>query len=128
MRTENEETVVQASHRDPEIWTRYRGFGVRSNTLISRGLTDTRGMTIGTVEIEPGGELQRHSHPQAETYFVIDGTAEVETGDRVHRVSAGGAVHIPGDLPHACRNAGDTSLRFAYFFNTDSIDDVEYDW
>ena len=41
------------------------------------------------------------------------------------RAEAGAAILIPGGAVHSCRNAGASDLRFAYFFATDSFEDVE---
>jgi quercetin dioxygenase-like cupin family protein len=53
----------------------------------------------------------RHQHMECEqTYFVVEGEAEVELDGKVHRLSRGGVVYIPRLTDHAIRNAGDSDL------------------
>jgi quercetin dioxygenase-like cupin family protein len=41
-----------------------------------------------------------HTHAWDETYYVLDGQIDVLLGDRVHTVSQGELVFIPGGTPH----------------------------
>ena len=95
-------------------------------TLTSADRAPSRGLTSGVAEIEPGGGLALHRHAPHEVYYILDGHGVVTLGDQEHVVGPGAAVYIPGDTPHAFRNAGTTLLRFFWVFPTDSYGDVEY--
>ena len=52
-----------------------------------------------------------HRHKECEqTYFVLEGEAEVTLDGKAHRVCEGGVVYIPRLTDHAVRNAGDSEL------------------
>lgn len=46
-----------------------------------------------------------HQHAWDEAYFVLEGVLEVTVGDAVHRLEAGGFIHVPGGTVHSYRNA-----------------------
>ena len=95
-------------------------------TLISRGVTRSRSLTLGVASLPPGGALREHRHTQEEVYLVLEGSGLVKVGDEQVAVESGSAVFIPGDALHSCENTGTADLRMAYVFPADSFDEVEY--
>jgi mannose-6-phosphate isomerase-like protein (cupin superfamily) len=52
-----------------------------------------------------------HQHKECEqTYFVLEGDAEVTLNGKVEKVGKGGIVYIPRLTDHAIRNVGDAEL------------------
>lgn len=52
-----------------------------------------------------------HRHKECEqTYFVLEGEAEVTLAGKVHRLRKGGVAYIPRLTDHAVKNAGDSEL------------------
>ena len=52
-----------------------------------------------------------HQHKECEqTYFVLEGEAEVTLSGQVHGLRKGGVVYIPRLTDHAVRNTGDSDL------------------
>ncbi|HRV95790.1 MAG TPA: cupin domain-containing protein [Anaerolineae bacterium] len=54
-----------------------------------------------------------HTHPQQETFHILEGRYEIYGQDEAgHKVAtpapAGSIVHVPGGVPHGFRNVGDT--------------------
>jgi uncharacterized cupin superfamily protein len=45
-------------------------------------------------------------HSGVEFGFLLEGELEVTIGDRIHRLSAGDAVHFASSMPHRFRNRG----------------------
>lgn len=125
----DEPAFVQESDLAWEGWAEdqvaQRG-SVKWKTLISAGMTPSRGLTAGVALIAPGGDLRPHHHSQAEIYLVLEGTGEVMIEGAARAVGAGTTVFIPGDAVHSIENHGATELRFAYVLQADSFDDVEY--
>lgn len=95
-------------------------------TLISKGVTRSRNLTLGVMRIPPGGALGEHRHGQEEVYLVLEGTGVLRVGAEELAVEAGTAVFVPGDQPHSCQNVGTSDLRIACVFPADSFDEVEY--
>ena len=100
-------------------------------TLFSADRTDTTGLVMGIAEIPAGAHRpsRGHSHPQAETYVILSGVADVRIDGCEPRIMRpNDAVWIPGGVEHIALNASDTeSLQLLYIFGgTDSFDEVEY--
>jgi quercetin dioxygenase-like cupin family protein len=64
-------------------------------------------------ELEPGGCVNAHIHTFEESFYVMDGQLTVETGDGRFGLKEGdyGIVHVAA--PHAVRNLGTTTVRWA---------------
>ena len=100
-------------------------------TLFSADRTATSGLVVGIAEIPAGAHRpsRGHLHPQAETYVILSGVADVRIDGCEPRIMCpNDAVWIPGGVEHIALNASDTeSLRLLYIFGgTDSFDEVEY--
>jgi quercetin dioxygenase-like cupin family protein len=68
------------------------------------------------VELPPGAESGKHTHPGAELAYVLEGavTVEIEGRDPV-TVKSGSAIHVaPGDV-HNLKNAGKEPVKAVVF-------------
>lgn len=65
----------------------------------------------GLSEIEAGSSSNRHSHPNEEIFFVVDGAGEIEVDDFLYAVEPGSAVRIPPDAQHRIFNRGSGPMR-----------------
>src|ERR1700757_2246086 len=74
--------------------------------LLSPPTEDAYCVMIGT--IPPGGGVPLHSHPEAESFYVLSGVVEalVQTtgGLEWQRLAQGDFIHIPAGVKHAWRN------------------------
>ena len=95
-------------------------------TLLSQGMTPTKGLTCGVATLEPGGWLGLHRHAPPEIYYVLSGTGIVTLDGKEAPIKAGSAVFIPGMAEHGIRQTGGDVLRLFYAFPVDSFDGVEY--
>ena len=69
------------------------------------------GYTLKRIVVNPGQRLSLQYHEfRAEHWTVVQGTAEAEVDGVVHRVPAGGHVHVPLRAPHRIRNLGEGPL------------------
>ena len=60
-----------------------------------------------------GGTIGLHKHPTVEhQQYVIKGRMRLQLGYESHEVSAGQAIYIPADTPHAYLNIGDEVAEF----------------
>ena len=113
---------------DTESWRSETAGSVDWWTLFSADRTATEGLTVGVAEIPVGAPrpARGHQHAQAEVYYFLSGSGEVMVNGEATQVTAGDAVHIPGDAEHLAVNTGDEPLRLLYVFATDSFADIEY--
>jgi quercetin dioxygenase-like cupin family protein len=119
-------------HIDDRPWERWpaeqraQPGDARWKTLISAGLTASRGLTLGVSELPPGGVLPAHRHAQPEVYLVLDGTGVVTIQGSSTVVGQGCGLFIPGNAVHSMESTGETPLRVAYVFAADAFEDVNY--
>ncbi len=96
-------------------------------TLFSADLTPTERMSVGLMELEPGGTgLKPHRHEQPEIYHVVAGTGLLTIDGVETIIGQGCTAFIPGDAEHGIRNRGADVLRVFYVFPTDRFADVVY--
>jgi quercetin dioxygenase-like cupin family protein len=64
------------------------------------------------VEVKPGGNTLRHSHPYEHTMFFLEGTGEVVEENGVSPISPMEVIYIKSNELHQIRNTGDRPLKF----------------
>lgn len=99
---------------------------VRWKTLLGGERTASHSLTLGFAELSPGEKLVRHRHLQVETYYILEGSGQVEIEGAVYPLEAGAAVFIPGNAWHQLSNTGPDFLRLIYTFPVDKFSEVEY--
>ena len=72
--------------------------------FVSKELTGTDAMLAGVMHYKKGASSPYHYHENCEHfYFMIDGTATVETPEGVRNVKGGDMVFIPAEEKHRLR-------------------------
>ena len=66
--------------------------------VLPKGMTAPFGHAWGY--LENGKEMEGHSHPTTEVYFVFAGTGTVVVGEESAKVSCGDVIEIPPDVYH----------------------------
>jgi len=65
----------------------------------------------------PGYRTPPHVHPgMDESFYVLEGTLELEVGGTTHTLAAGSYVHIPRGTPHAQGSADDLPVKLLTTF------------
>ena len=92
--------------------------GGHNNTILAsevlpEGMTAPFGHAWGY--LENGGEMEGHSHPTTEVYFVFSGGGTVVVGEEKAKVSCGDVIEIPPDTYHTmiCDKGEDAVLLWA---------------
>jgi quercetin dioxygenase-like cupin family protein len=67
--------------------------------------------SIFVVHYERGTRVELHTHPYAEVFVVMDGTAKFTVGDEEVIVESGHMIMAPPETPHGFEGAGDDTLR-----------------
>jgi mannose-6-phosphate isomerase-like protein (cupin superfamily) len=72
--------------------------------FVSKELADTDDMLAGIMRYRKGASSPYHFHENCEHfYFMIDGTATVETPEGVRNVKSGDMIFIPAEEKHRLR-------------------------
>ncbi|KAF5990051.1 hypothetical protein FBULB1_316 [Fusarium bulbicola] len=95
------------------------------HTLLSSPGTKTTALTAGIATCPPQGTLALHRHKQAELYYILSGSGEVEVEGERYPVSKNNLVWIPGDAEHGVF-CSDNELSWLYVFPEDSFDNIVY--
>jgi uncharacterized cupin superfamily protein len=61
---------------------------------------------------EPHYQAPLHKHGEAEAWYVLEGMLRVRVGEQVHEITAGGAVIVPGEIPHTFWNPSPDPTRY----------------
>src|SRR5947209_20408698 len=73
-----------------------------------------REAVVAKVEIAPGSEAGRHTHPGDEISYVLEGEVDVTIdGQAAQHFKAGDGFSIPGGKVHNARNNGKVPVRLA---------------
>ena len=111
---------------DQEWTTTLKYPGVRWKFLIDADFMGSSGLSVGFVEIIPGGDLTLHYHSPAEIYVVTAGNGILNKSGELEEIKKGDVVYIAGNAKHGLKNVGKETLEFYWIFPTDTFSEVEY--
>jgi quercetin dioxygenase-like cupin family protein len=60
--------------------------------------------------LDPGMEVNPHSHPFEQVLLILQGQMRLTVGDDVHVIEAGGMMRIPPDVVHCGEPIGDEQV------------------
>jgi quercetin dioxygenase-like cupin family protein len=107
-------TEMNVSKISPNQGERVNVLGITLEWKVTEAET-TSGYSIVEAEVPPNAGVPLHRHPQSESFYVIEGTAEFgrigPSGPEWLAVSPGDAVHIPGNAIHGFRNLSASTAR-----------------
>jgi mannose-6-phosphate isomerase-like protein (cupin superfamily) len=67
-------------------------------------------ITMFITRTPPGGAVELHVHPYAETFLLLEGAGRWTSGDQVTELEPDQMLVVPPDTPHGFRNIGDVAL------------------
>ena len=70
------------------------------------------GVTMFVVRTPPGGSVELHTHPYAETFVLLEGNERWTAGDEVIEAEAESIICVPAGTLHGFRNIGQMPLLF----------------
>ncbi|MBI4244182.1 MAG: cupin domain-containing protein [Planctomycetes bacterium] len=94
------------------MWT--KGINKKFLTsMLSPGLQDVKGLSIGMVIVPPKTEGGLHSHEEAqEFWYIIDGKGRIQIGEEECNIRAGQLIYGPPNVKHQIINdSNDRYLR-----------------
>lgn len=95
-------------------------------TLLSNPNTCTDSLCAGIAVCPANGTLALHQHTQAEIYYVLEGSGEVEINGVRHHVTEGSMLWIPGDAMHGVFCGPGETLKWLYIFPEGRFSNIVY--
>ncbi|CAN9081735.1 unnamed protein product [Alternaria alternata] len=95
-------------------------------TLLCNTNAASDNMCAGIATCPPNGTLALHQHTQAEMYYVLSGSGQVEIDGIRHHVNEGTVLWIPGDAVHGVFCGSDETLKWLYVFPEGKFEKIVY--
>lgn len=83
-------------------------------------------MCVGIATCPSNGTLALHQHTQAELYYILAGSGQVEIDGVRHHVTEGSMLWIPGDVVHGVFCGPDETLKWLYVFPEGRFENIKY--
>ena len=116
--------LVKESECDWEFDSKFPG--LKFKLLIDSTKIDNHGLSLGALELVPGGELPLHHHSPQEIYIIRKGKGLLLGKKETREVFPETSIYIPKNEKHGLRNIGDENLLIYWIFPTDCWADVKY--
>ena len=100
--------------------------GLQYKLLIDSTKIDNHGLSLGSLELVPGGELPLHHHSPQEIYIIRKGKGLLLSKSERREVFPETSIYIPKNEKHGLKNIGDNNLLIYWIFPTDCWADVRY--
>ena len=82
---------------------------------------------VSEFEVQGGGEVDPHSHPTHEFYYVTSGRGWMVIDGEERQISQGDLVHIPPDAVHSLRPTGDAPIHcFCFAVGVKDAGPIDY--
>ena len=117
-----------AMHESIEPWQSVepsKGMGVKIRYLFDEVRGGCREMSTGIGEIAPGFHYTRHSHVQAEIYFITSGRGKVYVDDTSHLMDEGDSLYIGSSIVHGADCIGTEPFSIYYVYGSELIGQEE---
>jgi len=85
--------------------------GFRRATYVDRAMGSVH-MGVGICFLAPGGEIQPHLHSFEESFYILEGTLTLQSGNKSHALGPGNFGLIGTGVRHAWRNTGERPARW----------------
>jgi quercetin dioxygenase-like cupin family protein len=97
--------VSSPTHTQNPSFPSYR----HQNGFTVKPLAEREEIEIILVEIQPGGKVPQHLHPNPVTAMLLSGQLNMQIGDQQLSCRSGDVIKLPADLQHAVWNKSEES-------------------
>ncbi len=73
--------------------------------IVSRTLVQNKAVSITLFAFDTGEEISSHESQGDALVYILDGSASITVGGKVHAVEAGQTIVMPAGVPHALEAA-----------------------
>lgn len=102
----------------PSFW----GPGDRYTFLVTGAQSDGAYFITEALVPPEGGPPPHIHHREQESFYVLDGTIDIQMGDKTVQATSGDFVHIPCGTVHCFRNTGTDTARMLLIFSPGGIE------
>ncbi len=102
--------INQASAQTPLLYQDHSA-GFRRATYVDRAIGSVH-MGTSICYLDAHGYIEPHIHSFEESFYILDGKLNVQTGDEVHELHAGHYGLVSTGVKHALRNDSDEPARW----------------
>lgn len=102
----------------PSFW----GPGDRYTFLVTGEQSDGAYFIMEALVPPEGGPPPHIHRREQESFYLLDGTLDIQMGDKVVQASTGDFVHIPCGTVHCFRNSGSSTARMLLIFSPGGIE------
>jgi len=93
--------------------------GLKRTIIEQMDFPDNFVTLTAVVEVEPGANIARHTHPGVETAYVLEGEADFFVhGQPPRKIKAGDSYQVLREVPHSARN-GDKPAKLVITYVVD---------
>ena len=75
----------------------------QEDSVVSRQITKADAGNVTLFAFDTGQELSEHTAPYDALVHILDGTAEISISGQIYTLSAGDAIVMPANQPHAVK-------------------------
>jgi quercetin dioxygenase-like cupin family protein len=75
----------------------------QEDSVVSRQITKADSGNVTLFAFDTGQELSEHTAPFDALVHILDGTAEISISGQIYTLSAGDAIVMPANQPHAVK-------------------------
>ncbi|MGH8915862.1 MAG: cupin domain-containing protein [Acidimicrobiia bacterium] len=105
-------TAAQAKFETPDEWAAHSS-GFSRWSMVDDTTPGAVHTGFGVSRVDPGGRIETHVHSFEETFYVLGGSAVVETPEAAVELAPGDYGVIPVGVPHSWRNVSGEEVRWA---------------
>jgi mannose-6-phosphate isomerase-like protein (cupin superfamily) len=102
--------IDPAAAQTPQLY-RQHSTGFRRATYVDRAMGSVH-MGTGICFLDAGGSVAAHLHSFEESFYILEGSITVETGEKTHTLGPGNFGLIPTGVPHSWKNPGTGTARW----------------
>jgi mannose-6-phosphate isomerase-like protein (cupin superfamily) len=102
--------IEESSAQTPKLYIPHSA-GFRRSTYVDHAVGSVH-MGVGICYLAPDGVVQPHFHSFEESFYILEGSATVQIGDRAHTLFPGHFGLVGSGEQHAWRNTGAQPLRW----------------
>lgn len=89
--------------------------GLRTRRVIDQP-SGAGAVTLGELEIDPGGRLPLHRHLVEEVVVALEGAGQLVVDGERHELARGSVGFAPAGSAHSLENVGDSVLRILFVY------------
>ena len=95
--------------REEVVTTGHTGFAARA--LLCKEEGSPADCSLAVIEPGGGGATPSHTHPHDHIFFIVEGNARIQIGEKFYSLAENQALHVPGSSLHSIWNSGEEELR-----------------